>query len=234
MSSEPDHQLSPATADSAIVFDGDTGTLKADTRHVLVQLLLGPSMDAKRHSKLWPVLLRDESVIRSRLHDLFLDLMVDRELQVAFTRQLKSDKGEFPILLRKASLNFLESALLLHLRLCLTQADAQVERAVISYDEMRDHLLVFENSSSVDRSGFAGKIDNAIVKVHKHGFLSKLGRGDTGRFEISPTLKLLMSADEIQELTRIYKDLANGGNALDGDDDASDDVLPPTEEDLQA
>lgn len=53
-----------ATADSAVAeaatFQGDTGALPIDTRRVLVQLLLGPSVDARRQSKLWPVLLRDE------------------------------------------------------------------------------------------------------------------------------------------------------------------------------
>ena len=39
---------------------------------MLVQLLLGPAVDAQRQTKLWPVLLRDERAIRSRLHELFL------------------------------------------------------------------------------------------------------------------------------------------------------------------
>ena len=47
-------------------FLGDTGSLPIDTRRVMVQLLLGPSVDARRQSKLWPVLLRDEAIVRSR------------------------------------------------------------------------------------------------------------------------------------------------------------------------
>lgn len=54
-------------------FGGDTGELPIETRRVLVQLLLGPALDAQRQNKLWPVLLRDERVLRSRLHELFLD-----------------------------------------------------------------------------------------------------------------------------------------------------------------
>ena len=61
------------------VFLGDKGALPLDTRRVLVQLLLGPSVDATRQSKLWPVLLRDEAVIASRLHELFLELVIDRD-----------------------------------------------------------------------------------------------------------------------------------------------------------
>jgi Domain of unknown function (DUF4194) len=110
-----DETASEASNDGA-TFIGDTGVLPADTRRVLVQLLLGPSVDARRQSKLWPVLLRDESVIRSHMHELFLEVVIDYEQRVAFTRQVTSEQLDVPILLRKASLTFLESALLLFLR----------------------------------------------------------------------------------------------------------------------
>ena len=84
-------------------FAGDRGQLPLDARRVLVQLLLGPSVDARRQTRLWPVLLRDEAALRSRLHELFLDLVIDHEQQVAFTRQVVSQEIDVPILLRKAS-----------------------------------------------------------------------------------------------------------------------------------
>lgn len=192
---------------SLVNFDGDTGSLPMETRRVLVQLMLGPSMDARRQSKLWPVLLRDEQLLRSRLHDLFLELIVDRDHQVAFCRQVRTEDGDAPVLLRRSSLNFLESALLLHLRERLTQSDAQVERAVVSQQELRDHLLVFERSDNEDKAGFGGRVDAAIEKLARLSFLIPLGRG-THRFEVSPTLKLLFSAAEISELARRFTQAA--------------------------
>ena len=145
-------QVADEGAASATSFLGDTGTLPVATRRVLVQLLLGPSVDARRQSKLWPVLLRDEAVIRSRLHDLFLEVVIDHEQQVAFTRQVMSEELDVPILLRKASLTFLETTLLLFLRQRLTQADAQGERAVLSLGEMREHMAVFEREGNPDHA----------------------------------------------------------------------------------
>jgi len=49
------------------LFQGDKGELRLDTRRVLVQLLSGPFLDSRRHSKLWPVLLRDETIVRRAL-----------------------------------------------------------------------------------------------------------------------------------------------------------------------
>jgi hypothetical protein len=188
-------------------FLGDTGSLPIDTRRVLVQLLLGPSIDAHRQSKLWPVLLRDEAVIRSRMHELFLEVVIDHEQQVAFTRQVTSEELEVPILLRKASLTFLETALLLFLRQRLTQADAQCERAVVSLSDMQEHLGVFERDNNPDHAKFDRQVVNAVDKAKKLSLLQRIRSSDE-RYEVAPTLKLLFSAEEIQQLTQTYGQLA--------------------------
>jgi hypothetical protein len=139
-------------------FAGDTGQLPLETRRVLVQLLLGPSIDATRQRLLWPVLLRDEAVLRSRLHDLFLELVVDADQQVAFTRQVVAEDIDAPVLLRKAHLTFLETALVLFLRQRLTQADAAGERAVVSYEDMQAHLGVFERGANPDQARFGRQV----------------------------------------------------------------------------
>src|SRR5437870_7673 len=90
------------------LFSGDSGELPWDTRRVLVQLLAGPSVDGRRHPKLWPVLVRDERLIRGRLSELFLDLVVDVDLKVAFTRQADAGDLEIPVLLRRAQLTFID------------------------------------------------------------------------------------------------------------------------------
>jgi uncharacterized protein DUF4194 len=188
-------------------FTGDSGQLPVDTRRVLVQLLLGPAVDGRRHPKLWPVLLRDETVVRSRLHDLFLELVVDRDQQVAFTRQVATDELDVPVLLRRATLSFLDSALLLYLRQRLTQADAQGDRAVVALQEMTEYLSVFERTGNMDHAKFERHVENAVEKAKKLSLLQRI-RGGDDRFEVSPTLKLLFPAEEIQTLTRTYAGLA--------------------------
>lgn len=240
---EVDGNAAPSGSDAAVnggrkeaaIFLGDTGALPIDTRRVMVQLLLGPSVDARRQSKLWPVLLRDEAVIRSRMHELFLEVVIDHEQQVAFTRQVTSEELEVPILLRKASLTFLETALLLFLRQRLTQADAQGERAVVSLADMQEHLGVFERDNNPDHAKFGRQTANAVEKAKKLSLLQRIRSSDE-RYEVSPTLKLLFSAEEIQQLSRTYGQLAQapqskgepadseevevGGDAADEDEEA--------------
>lgn len=205
------------------LFLGDTGVLAVDTRRVLVQLLLGPSIDARRQSKLWPVLLRDETVVRSRLHELFLELVIDHEQRVAFTRQVTSEDFDVPVLLRKASLTFLESALLLFLRQRLTQADTQGERAVVSLLEMQEHLSVFEHENNADHAKFERQAINAVEKAKKLSLLQRIRGGDE-RYEVAPTLKLLFPAEEIQALSRTYAALTTADSEPARDDDAADDA----------
>lgn len=192
-----------------VLFLGDTGSLGLETRRVLVQLLLGPSLDARRHSKLWPILARDEAILRSRLSDLFLDLVVDHEQQVAFTRQADVGNIDAPILLRRSPLTFIDSVLLLFLRHRLTHADAHGERAVVDSDEIVDQLSLYERSANTDHAGFNKKVQASLEKMKKNSILQKL-RGSEDRYEISPTLKLLFSSEEIQALTREYRAMVEG------------------------
>jgi hypothetical protein len=209
----PDDAATPAHLDEAqgdrALFVNDTGELPLDTRRVLVQLLSGPSLEGRRHARLWPILLRDEQVIRRRLAELFLELVLDRDLQVAFTTQVAAEELDIPILLRRAQLTFIDSVLLLFLRQRLTQADSYSERAVIARDEIVENLTPYERAASTDRAGFSKRVNASIEKLKKHNILQKL-RASDDRFEIAPTLKLLFSAEEIIALTALYDRMAAG------------------------
>ena len=204
--------LEDTTAEDQGLYPGDTGVLRLDTRRVLVRLLSGPSLDGERHSKLWPVLLQDEVIIRSRLSELFLELVLDRDQKVAFTRQANVGEIEAPALLRTAPLTLMDSLLLLYLRQQLTQAEARGERAVVETSDTLAYLQTYEPGANTDHAGFEKKVNASIEKMKKNNVLQKI-RGSEDRYEISPALKLLFSAEEIQALTTIYRDLGQKAGA---------------------
>lgn len=186
------------------LYHGDHGTLPLETRRVLMQLLQGPALDAERHSILWSVLIRDEKQIRCRLSELFLDLVLDHDTKIAFTKRADTGDMDVPCLLRRAQLTFIDSVIILYLRQHLTQSDSQGTRAVVATDEIMENLLPYERSTSTDRAGFAKRIQASIEKLKKYNILQKI-RASENRFEISPVLKLLFSAEAIQMLTRLYQ-----------------------------
>ncbi len=225
----------PASAAGSELFSGDRGTLNVETRRALVQLLQGPSIDGRHQSKLWQVLLRDEQLLRQHLHNLFLELVVDYDQAVAFTRQVVAENIDAPVLLRRASLTFLESALVLFLRQRLTQADAHGERAVLAKAEMFEHLTVYERDRNVDHARFERQMDNAVEKAKKLNLLHKI-RGSEERYEVSATLKLLFPAEDIAALGQTYRALATAATIRqeDGGDDDASAVAPGLEGDGSA
>src|SRR3569832_2394441 len=98
-----------APTSDRVLFPGDRGELRGETRRALVALLAGPSVDGERQPKLWLVLKRDEAILRLCLSDLFLELTVDEENRIAFVRQVpQHGETEIPILLRRQPLTFLQ------------------------------------------------------------------------------------------------------------------------------
>lgn len=197
------------TASDGGFFPGDTGSLPFEARRVLCQLLAGPSVDGERHALLWPVLLHEESGIRARLCELFLELVLDRELRVAFVRQADTGELETPTLLRSSPLTFIDSVLLLTLRQRLAEAETRGQRAVVDVDELHAQLAVYEPPQGTDRAGFTKKLNAAIEKMKKNNVLQPI-RGSEGRHEVSPALKLLFSAEDVQALGAIYREHVTG------------------------
>lgn len=216
MTDEPsDSQDTQVKEAAEPLYAGDRGSLPLDARRVLVQLLSGPALDSRRHSRLWPALMRHRQAIEDRLADLFLELVVDSDRQVGFLRQTDTGELDTPILLRRTRLTFLESVLLLFLRQLLAQADVRGEAAVVDRDEMLEQMRLYEREVSTDPAGFERRILAAIEKVKKNNLLTAI-RGSDNRFEISPTLKLLFSAEEVADLGRRFAALSAASDP-DGD-----------------
>lgn len=193
----------PERQENSSLFIGDSGELSLDARRALIQLLSGPSLDKRLHPRLWEALIQHQIMIQKRLAELFLELVLDIDLQIAFIRQVDTGELKAPSLLRRARLTFIESVLLLYLRGRLTQADTHGERGVVGSIDIIEYLALYEKSANTDKAGFDKRVRAAIEKFKKYNLLHKI-RGSDNRFEISPALKLLFPAEEIQALTVLY------------------------------
>ena len=103
--------------ESVSLFEGDEGGLEYGQRHALVTLLKQRFISARTHPRDWRVLVEHERVLRSRLNDLFLDLAIDRDREVAWKRQASTETGgRFPTMLYDAAWSREETLVLVHLR----------------------------------------------------------------------------------------------------------------------
>ena len=85
MTPDSDDAATPPATDAAhtagaapTLWEGDLGTLGEQSRRALLELLQGPYLSGRRRPQLWQALIADEAAIRSRLHDLFLDVVIDQ------------------------------------------------------------------------------------------------------------------------------------------------------------
>lgn len=207
----PGNDPDAAPADEALTADplypGDTGQLPESARRALVRLLTGPALEQRRHPRLWPALLQHEPLIRSRLADLFLELILDADRGIAFTRQADTGELETPRLLRRSPLTFIDSVLLLYLRQVLVDAELRGEPALVDRAELAEQLRLYEPADSTDRAGFEKRINTAIEKAKTNSLLAAL-KGNADRFEVSASLKLIFGPEEVEQLTAVYAAMA--------------------------
>jgi len=175
----------------------DHGELDPATRRVLLSLIRGPYLRADEQTKVLSALVRNEEVVRTRLADLYLDLVLDMDAGVAFVRNLEIDDA--PKVVRAHRLTVLDTALVLFLRRRLLAGQTSSARTFVGRDEIEDQLRSYQRLTTSDRKGFADRITASINKMTKNSVLLSAGAED--RWEISPVLALVFGADEVAAVT---------------------------------
>lgn len=189
------------------LYEGDTGSLSFEQRQLMVTLLRGPYLTQAERPNLWQTLINSRSVIEASLANLFLSLIVDEELGVAFCRQADVGDLEAPQLLRQFSLSYLDSVLLLELRQRLLTAQSKGEKAVIAQETIEELLKTFDVSAKTNERQFKSHVNAVIKRLTARKLLKKLG-DNTHLYEICLALKLIFNVEEIVALKKAYQDKA--------------------------
>lgn len=190
----------------------DRGTLAENSRRALLALIKGPYLSSDK-GNLWSALLADQSAIESQLHNLFLDLVIDPVLGFAFVQGVRTDELAIPTAVRSETLTFIDTVMLLVLRQMLLLADGE-RRVIVGRDEVFEQLAVYRTADR-DEADFAKRLQaswtkmrNSLRVVHSTGTAD-----DEDRVEISPVLALIITADDVRELTAEYTRIASAEDA---------------------
>lgn len=202
----------------------DRGMLAENSRRALLELLRGPYLSGARRPQLWAALVADESVLRSRLHDLFLDLVIDHEYEFAFTRKVETDDLDVPAALRSETLTFLDTAMLLVLRQLLLAAAGE-HRVIVSRDDVAEQLAVYRQHS--DESTWTKRVNSSWQKMLTRFLV--LQKVEEDRAEISPVLRLMVDSKTAAAFTELYTSLAEPSA-----DEAQEDEFGPGSADAEA
>lgn len=182
------------------LFEGDEGRLELAQRRTFVALLKHRFITARTHPAEWRTLLAHTSLLRSRLNDLFLDLHLDDEREVAFKRQAVPDGGtRFPTLLFDKAWSREETILMVYLR-SRSRAEEVTggTRVYVDRQEMLDHVASLRPDHATDRAGDSRRAANAVDALNRAGLL--IGAREADRFEVSPAIDVVLPLERLQEL----------------------------------
>ena len=212
-------------AGHAVLWEGDSGGLARDTRRALVRLLQGPYVSSELHPDLWNAIVSDEPSVRRYLADLFLTLVMDRDVGVACVRNVEDPSGQAPSVVRSLPLTLVDTVLLLHLRTLVLRGETNGQRVFVDRSELQDHLAVYRPHASTDHAGFAKRVNASINKMKDASILRTTQVPD--RFQISPVLNLIFGPDEVAAIAAEYRRML-GEDAGEVDDVASTESIDHT------
>lgn len=218
----------PAEADLPALFPGDTGTLEAPVRQVLARLLRQRHLSAADQPRLWRTLLVHQATVESRLHDLFVDLVVDHDRGLAYKRQVRDAEVDVPVLLRDEPYTRLETVLLVHLRAVFQREHGVGEQQVrVDAEELEQTVLSFLPPGETNVAARQREIQAAVARLVRERVLAE---ETPGRYRVLPVIEVILSVDRLAELARwLREDAARGADAdAETADDPADDPADET------
>ncbi|TFD01249.1 DUF4194 domain-containing protein [Cryobacterium sandaracinum] len=220
MTDEPTAEHPDIDMPSFSLFEGDEGGLTVEQRRTLVLLLKHRYISAALQPAEWQTLLCSQSLLKSRLNDMFLDLHVDLHYEVAFKRQAVAEGGDrFPTLLHDVSYTREETILLVLLRQRFRSERANGHDIVIvDRDNLVENVGHFRPEHATDRWGDARKATAAVDSLAKARVLLKTS--DPDRFRISAVIEVLLPVERLSELLEwlVTQNADPGPEATDLDD----------------
>ncbi|MGW6131685.1 DUF4194 domain-containing protein [Cellulomonas sp. NPDC055163] len=205
----------PMEEDPAELFAGDSGTLDADVRTVLVRLLQRRFLTAEKNRAQWRTLLDNQQVVESRLHDLFVHLVVDHERGVAYKKQVRSAELDVPVLLRDDAYSRAETLVLVHLRTVFQRERGAGETSVrVDVEELEQTALTYFDPDDTNVATRQREIRAAVARLAKDGLIDEESEG---RYRVTPLVEVVLSNERLAEL----RDWLRTQAAHTGEDDAA-------------
>jgi len=202
------------------LFPGDTGQLAQDVRETLVTLLKRRYISSERHPKDWRLVLENEAALRTRLNDLFLDLVVNLDYEVAYKRQALSETGtKYPTLLYDAAYNREETILLVHLRRLIRSKQKAGDDAVfVDRAELVEEVGNYRPASATNQVRDEKAANNAVDALVKSEILLRTSAED--RYRVSAIIEVLLPVERVQRLAEWLR--AQNGMPADPAEPTSD------------
>ncbi|MBC7290024.1 MAG: DUF4194 domain-containing protein [Actinotalea sp.] len=188
----------PMEEDPSELFAGDSGTLDADVRRLLVRLLQRRFLLAERNPAHWRTLLENQQVVESRLHDLFVHLVVDHDRGIAYKKQVRSAELDVPVLLRDEAYTRAETLVLVHLRTVFQRERGAGQSSVrVDVEEIEQTALTYFDADETNLATRQREIRVAVQRLAKDGLIEEESEG---RYRVTALVEVVLSTARLAEL----------------------------------
>ncbi len=212
--------------DEPALFAGDTGVLPYDARRALALVLQRRYLAAAAHPEEWKALLAHQNVLASRCHDMFVELVVDRDYEIAYKRQVREAGLSVPVLLKDEPYKRVETLLMLFVRNRFRQEQGAGERAAhVDAEELVDYAVGFLAAGETDLVARRREIDNAISALVREHVLDEVA---DGRYRVQPVVEILLPVERLRALATWLRGGTPAGD--DGSDETDGDAVDEDEE----
>lgn len=208
-----------------VTSDGIQGRLPPETRRALIALLRHGVIMADNKRLLFEALCRDRVAIQEHLADMNLRVLLDEKAGLAILLQKSVENGgdedeEGASLITRRTLTLYDTLLLLVLRKHYQEREtAGEQRVIIDTEHIQTALRPFlplTNSSRSDQR----QLNGALTNMKERRILAAV-RGDEERYEITPVIRYVVSADFLERMLSEYTKLAKRAG-LEPDDGNND------------
>jgi Domain of unknown function (DUF4194) len=191
--------------------------LPEPARRALVSLLMNRYIARARHRTAWEGILSFENDLRARLDEMYLDLVVDHEAEVAFKRQ--RDGEDVPrVLRREKALTRDASFVLVFLRREYAFADPGDGPVMITREQIGEFLRAYREDGDGDDARFSRRVDAAINVLIKPWQILEPDPAVDYLFTVSPVIVPLVGADEMRRFEAAFRRAGGSESPLPDDD----------------
>ncbi len=229
---DEDNGVEQASADATVsvpAVDDHSAAIPHEARRALVYLLRQGSALAQKKGEIFELVCRYQDALRNHLENMYLRLVIDERYGVAFIANAQNpedenDDGESVRLISRRTLTLYDTLLILVLRKYFQDRETQGEHKIIidieTVEAGMSPFLPLTNSTRSDRKQLVTSLKRMIEKR-----ILVIVRGSEERFEISPLIRHVVSAEFLQHMLNEYQRLADeqSGDEQIRDDPQDDD-----------
>lgn len=209
------------------LFDGDLGTEPSDIRELLTVLFKDHLLDGNQRIRLWNVLTEHEDHLRSRLHDFYIELVVDTGHRIAYQKQVDADQDYRILTPQRPMSRELAMAVLVLVDRYQRAAVSNVATVSVARREFAGAWDQMWGEREKDRVARDKNADAALRRLFETGLIIGRSPANGGEYwRISPAVPVFYGPDVLRTITASLlggdHDGDLDGERQDGREDAGD------------